>query len=136
MLSTQEVTDIVDDEELDVARRGLELIKSFEEDAHPGVAGPEVYLFTAPESTVLPNRQNCTKPVIVAIHSHCFTCGVDFALAGDIRLASRDAKFAILVSRPRRVRRRTRRGSLRRRTWDSPTLTADSGDWRRCHNSN
>lgn len=39
--------------------------------------------------------ENCRKPVIAAIHSHCIGAGVDLACACDIRLASRDAVFSI-----------------------------------------
>ncbi len=39
--------------------------------------------------------EQCRKPVIAAIHSHCIGGGVDLICACDIRLASRDAVFAI-----------------------------------------
>ncbi len=39
--------------------------------------------------------EQCRKPVIAAIHSHCIGGGVDLVCACDIRLASRDAVFAI-----------------------------------------
>ncbi len=39
--------------------------------------------------------EECRKPVIAAIHSHCIGGGVDMAAACDIRLASRDAVFSI-----------------------------------------
>ncbi|MBW2608429.1 MAG: crotonase/enoyl-CoA hydratase family protein [Deltaproteobacteria bacterium] len=37
----------------------------------------------------------CRKPVICAIHSHCIGGGVDLICACDIRLASKDAIFAV-----------------------------------------
>ena len=37
----------------------------------------------------------CNKPVIAAIHSHCVGGGVDLACACDIRIATKDALFAV-----------------------------------------
>ena len=34
------------------------------------------------------------QPVISAVHSHCYTGALELALAGDLILASEDAKFA------------------------------------------
>jgi len=39
--------------------------------------------------------ERCRKPVIAAVHSHCIGGGVDLLSACDIRLASRDAVFAV-----------------------------------------
>jgi enoyl-CoA hydratase/carnithine racemase len=41
----------------------------------------------------------CQKPVIAAVHSHCIGGGVDLLSACDIRLATRDAIFAIRETR-------------------------------------
>lgn len=38
---------------------------------------------------------DCPKPVIAAIHGYCLGGGIDLITAADIRLASRDAVFAI-----------------------------------------
>lgn len=37
---------------------------------------------------------NLPMPVVTAVHSHCYTGALELALAGDIILASSDAKFA------------------------------------------
>lgn len=37
---------------------------------------------------------NLAVPVVVAVHGHCYTGALELALAGDIILASSDAKFA------------------------------------------
>jgi len=39
--------------------------------------------------------ERCRKPVIAAVHSHCIGGGVDLLSACDIRIATRDAVFAI-----------------------------------------
>ena len=39
--------------------------------------------------------ERCRKPVIAAVHSHCIGGGVDMLCACDIRIATRDAVFAI-----------------------------------------
>ena len=39
--------------------------------------------------------EQCRKPVIAAVHSHCIGGGVDLLSACDIRMASRDAVFAV-----------------------------------------
>ncbi|MGD2127158.1 MAG: crotonase/enoyl-CoA hydratase family protein [Desulfobacteraceae bacterium] len=43
--------------------------------------------------------ERCRKPVIAAVHSHCIGGGVDLLSACDIRMASRDAVFAIRETR-------------------------------------
>ena len=39
--------------------------------------------------------ENCRKPVIAAIHSHCIGGGIDLISACDIRIATEDAVFSI-----------------------------------------
>jgi enoyl-CoA hydratase len=39
--------------------------------------------------------ENCSKPVIAAIHSHCIGGGIDLISACDIRIATADAVFSI-----------------------------------------
>ncbi|MCP4665639.1 MAG: enoyl-CoA hydratase, partial [Deltaproteobacteria bacterium] len=39
--------------------------------------------------------EQCRKPVIAAVHSHCIGGGVDLLSACDIRMATKDALFAI-----------------------------------------
>jgi enoyl-CoA hydratase/carnithine racemase len=43
--------------------------------------------------------ENCRKPVIAAVHSHCIGGGVDLLSACDIRLAAADAVFSIRETR-------------------------------------
>jgi len=43
--------------------------------------------------------EQCRKPVIAAVHSHCIGGGVDLISACDIRLATRDAVFSIRETR-------------------------------------
>ena len=43
--------------------------------------------------------ENCRKPVIAAVHSHCIGGGVDLISACDIRLATADAVFSIRETR-------------------------------------
>lgn len=43
--------------------------------------------------------ERCRKPVIAAVHGHCIGAGVDLLSACDIRMASRDAVFAIRETR-------------------------------------
>jgi enoyl-CoA hydratase len=43
--------------------------------------------------------ERCRKPVIAAVHSHCIGGGVDLLCACDIRMASRDAVFAVRETR-------------------------------------
>lgn len=39
--------------------------------------------------------ENCRKPVIAAIHGHCFGAGLDMASACDIRICTADALFSL-----------------------------------------
>ncbi len=39
--------------------------------------------------------ENCSKPVIAAVHSHCIGGGVDLTTAADIRVCTKDATFGI-----------------------------------------
>jgi enoyl-CoA hydratase/carnithine racemase len=43
--------------------------------------------------------EQCRKPVIAAIHSHCIGAGLDLICACDIRLATQDAIFSIRETR-------------------------------------
>jgi len=43
----------------------------------------------------LTKLEQCRKPVIAAIHSHCIGGGIDLISACDIRIATRDAVFSI-----------------------------------------
>ena len=46
------------------------------------------------QSHVIENLANLPQPVVSAVHSHCYTGALELALAGDIILASENAKFA------------------------------------------
>ena len=43
--------------------------------------------------------EQCRKPMIAAIHSHCIGGGIDLISACDIRIATRDAVFSIRETR-------------------------------------
>ena len=43
--------------------------------------------------------EQCRKPVIAAVHSHCIGGGVDMLSACDIRIAAKDAVFSIRETR-------------------------------------
>ena len=43
--------------------------------------------------------ENCRKPVIAAVHSHCIGGGIDLISACDIRIATKDAVFSIRETR-------------------------------------
>jgi enoyl-CoA hydratase len=43
--------------------------------------------------------EQCSKPVVAAIHGHCIGGGVDLCTAADIRLCSSDATFSIMETR-------------------------------------
>jgi enoyl-CoA hydratase len=45
------------------------------------------------QSHVIETLANLPQPVITAVHSHCYTGALELALAGDIVLASENAKF-------------------------------------------
>ncbi|VDM80389.1 unnamed protein product, partial [Strongylus vulgaris] len=66
------------DDDMDVGRKGRMLRKFITE----GQAG-----FSAIEA--------CPKPVIAAIHSHCYGAGIDLVTACDVRYSSSDAVFNI-----------------------------------------
>ncbi|CAJ0608352.1 unnamed protein product [Cylicocyclus nassatus] len=66
------------DEEMDVGRKGR-MLRRFITEGQDG--------FTALET--------CPKPVIAAIHSHCYGAGVDLITACDVRYSSSDAVFNI-----------------------------------------
>ena len=46
------------------------------------------------QAKVIEALANLPQPVITAVHSHCYTGALELALAGDIILASDNAKFA------------------------------------------
>ena len=46
------------------------------------------------QSHVIERLATLPQPVISAVHSHCYTGALELALAGDVILASSDAKFA------------------------------------------
>ncbi len=46
------------------------------------------------QATVIEQLANLPQPVISAVHGHCYTGALELALAGDIILASANAKFA------------------------------------------
>jgi enoyl-CoA hydratase/carnithine racemase len=46
------------------------------------------------QSQVIEQLANLPQPLITAVHGHCYTGGLELALAGDIILAARSAKFA------------------------------------------
>ncbi len=46
------------------------------------------------QAHVIERLANLPQPVISAVHSHCYTGALELALAGDIMLASENAKFA------------------------------------------
>ncbi len=46
------------------------------------------------QSHVIEKLANLPQPVISAVHSHCYTGALELALAGDVILASSNAKFA------------------------------------------
>lgn len=46
------------------------------------------------QALVIERLANLPQPVVTAVHSHCYTGALELALAGDIILASENAKFA------------------------------------------
>ncbi|MBL4740329.1 MAG: enoyl-CoA hydratase/isomerase family protein [Sneathiella sp.] len=46
------------------------------------------------QAHVIERLANLPQPVVTAVHSHCYTGALELALAGDIILASSNAKFA------------------------------------------
>jgi enoyl-CoA hydratase len=46
------------------------------------------------QSETIERLANLSQPVITAVHGHCYTGGLELALAGDIIIASANARFA------------------------------------------
>jgi enoyl-CoA hydratase/carnithine racemase len=46
------------------------------------------------QAHVIERLANLPQPVVTAVHSHCYTGALELALAGDVILASENAKFA------------------------------------------
>ena len=59
-------------------------------DIGKGESGSHLHL----QATVIERLANLPQPVITAVHSHCYTGGLELALAGNIILASANARFA------------------------------------------
>lgn len=65
-------------------------------------AGNDLNDLAAGQAPPLPNLQarviealaNLPQPVIAAVHGHCYTGGLELALAGDLMIASASARFA------------------------------------------
>lgn len=55
------------------------------------VEGPWEHAF---QTSVIERLANLPQPVITAVHGHCYTGALELALAGDIILASANARFA------------------------------------------
>lgn len=55
-----------------------------------GESGAQLHL----QATVIERLANLPQPVISAVHGHCYTGALELALAGDIILASANARFA------------------------------------------
>ena len=59
-------------------------------DIGKGESGAHLHL----QATVIERLANLPQPVITAVHGHCYTGGLELALAGNIILASSNARFA------------------------------------------
>ncbi|MGE0387444.1 MAG: enoyl-CoA hydratase/isomerase family protein [Gammaproteobacteria bacterium] len=57
-------------------------------------SGAETGAVVKHESLVVERLANLPQPLIVAVHGHCMTGGLELALAGDIIIAAESAKFA------------------------------------------
>lgn len=55
-----------------------------------GKAAPNPYF----QSKIIERLADLPQPVITAVHGHCYTGGLELALAGDIIVAAESAKFA------------------------------------------
>lgn len=79
---------------------GLDLMAAGGLLANPGADGREDLRLKVLElQAAMDAVENCRKPVIAAVHSHCIGGGVDLLSACDIRLATEDAIFSIRETR-------------------------------------
>lgn len=79
---------------------GLDLVAASGLLGNPGADGREALRLKVLElQAAMDAVENCRKPVIAAIHSHCIGGGVDLVSACDIRLAMANAVFSIRETR-------------------------------------
>ncbi len=72
---------------------GLDLKDATEGYSQDGMSPENIYRKQARFSTILKLMRTCPQPVIAAVHGYAMGAGLSFAMASDIRLASRDAVF-------------------------------------------
>jgi enoyl-CoA hydratase/carnithine racemase len=58
-----------------------------------GMTPENIYRKQARFSTILKLMRTCPQPIIAAVHGYAMGAGMSFAMASDIRLASRDSVF-------------------------------------------
>jgi enoyl-CoA hydratase/carnithine racemase len=58
-----------------------------------GMTPENIYRKQSRFSTILKLMRTCPQPIIAAVHGYAMGAGMSFAMASDIRLASRDAVF-------------------------------------------
>jgi enoyl-CoA hydratase/carnithine racemase len=79
---------------------GLDLVAAGALLGNPGADGREALRLKVLElQAAMDAAENCRKPVIAAVHSHCIGGGVDLLSACDIRMATEDAVFSIRETR-------------------------------------
>lgn len=61
--------------------------------AAEGMTPEAIYYNQSRFSTILKLMRTCPQPIIAAVHGYAMGAGMSFAMASDIRLASRDAVF-------------------------------------------